>query len=122
MYEVPAGSSNMIHKIGYDPTSPGVDAGYLVVQFANLDAYGYADVAYFDVLMLMNAPSIGTAFNTIIKGKYKGTPIVKKDTHVVNPADMSKPKPRETDELPMLDVIGVDSSAGIGKVTSRRKK
>jgi len=121
MFEVVG--SNMIHKIGFDPTTPGVEAGYLVVQFANLDAWGYSNVAYFDALQVMNAESIGTAFNTLIKGKYKGEPLnAVKDTHIVNPGAVSKPKPKEGDELPMLDVVGVDSSAGVGKVSSVQTK
>lgn len=117
MFEVTG--SNMIHKIGFDPTTPGVDRGYLVVQFANLDAYGYADVSYFDVLMLLNAESTGSAFHTLIKSKYKGEPLnVQKDTHIVNPDAVSqKPKPKEVDELPMLDVADSPPSA-----KARRKK
>lgn len=120
MFEV--AKSNVVHKIGFDPTMPGVDRGYLVVQFANFDVVAYMDVAYFDALMLMNAESVGVAFHSIIKPKYKSIALSKRDSHVVNADDMSKPKPKEVDELPMLDVVGVDSHTGIGKVTSVRRK
>lgn len=121
MFEVTG--SNMIHKIGFDPTTPGVDRGYLVVQFTNFDAWAYADVAYFDALAVMNAESVGTAFNSIIKGKYKAELLhTEKDSHIVNPDAVSrKPKPKEVDEIPTLDFADVDSSAGVGKTKRGRR-
>lgn len=131
--------SSMIHKIGFDAMTPGVDRGYLVVQFAsNLQVYGYLDVAWSDYLQMLNSPSVGDAFNQLIRSKYKSELLSDKDSHLVDQKTLSSPGSRETfevqarpgnvtksnDEVPFLDVIGVDSSSKVGKLTSapRRKK
>jgi hypothetical protein len=119
--------SDMIHKVGFDATTPGVDRGYMVIQFAiNFKVYGYVDVAWSDYLQFLNAPSIGSAFNLLIRDKYKGEPLAPKDTHLVEPSALSE---RETfvvsrdsavnhgGDLPFLDVMGVDLAA-----RARRKK
>lgn len=97
-------SSDMIHKIGYDPATPGIDRGFLLVQFSNLDVYGYKDVTFVDYVQLLNAPSVGAYFTSCIKTKYTAEPISRtKDARVVNPADVTQPK-RPKDELPMFDM------------------
>ena len=117
--------SEMIHKIGFDATTPGIDRGYLVVQFANnFKAYAYVDVPWSDYLQLMNAPSIGAAFILLIRDKYKGELITPQDTHLVSQTELSvqsdvhPAEPRSTrrsDDVPMLDVMGADSSALVAK-------
>lgn len=83
--------SDMIHKVGFDSTTPGVSQGYLVVQFAsNLKAYGYQNVAWSDYLQMINAPSIGAAFNLLIKDKYPGDLLTVEDGHAVVPTELSK--------------------------------
>lgn len=129
MFEV---KSDMIHKIGFDSQTPGVDHGCMVVQFANFKAYIYNDVSWSDFLQLMNAPSIGAAFNLLIRDKYKGELITPKDTHLVEQTALTKldevvVTPRgggsePSGELPFLDVMGVDSSSKVGKVSSVRRK
>lgn len=101
-------NSGMIHKIGFDPTFPGVDRGYLVVQFANnMAAYGYYDVMYDDYLQLANAPSIGAAFNLLIKDKYRGELLTPKDGHIVNTKELSTSPKVKADSVPMFDVMEI---------------
>jgi hypothetical protein len=112
MFEV---QSNMIHKLGFDMDTPGAGTGYLVVQFANLDAYGYADVTWRDYLTLLNAVSVGNAFNEIVK-------LGVTDTHVVGEETLKAKAQKATkeakDDLPMLDVMGDEPK----KVTSKARK
>jgi hypothetical protein len=119
MFEV---QSNMIHKLGFDMDTPGAGTGYLVVQFANLDAYGYADVTWRDYLTLLNAVSVGNAFNEIVKLKYKGVKLGVTDTHVVGEETLKAKAQKATkeakDDLPMLDVMGDEPK----KVTSKARK
>jgi len=142
MFEV---KSDMIHKIGFDSTTPGLGRGYLVVQFANFKAYGYQNVEWCDYLLLANAPSIGAVFSAHIKETYKGELLTPNDDHAVIPTELSSTKetfevdrsPKTFDQLvnerlteasgvPMLDVMGVDTATSkVGKVSSithRKKK
>jgi hypothetical protein len=119
MFEVP--DSNAIHKIGFDPTIPGVDRGYLVIQFSSLDVWCYQDVLYFDYLMMKNAPSTGKAFHALIKGKYKGEQLnVKKDAHIVNP-DAVTTKPKVADAAPLFDMMDASPSSSGDRKRGGRK-
>lgn len=107
--------SDMIHKIGFDSQLPGVSHGYMVVQFKNLQTYGYEDVEWSDYLQLLNAPSIGAAFTTLVRKKYKSVLLTENDTHVVATKSLDAPKPKPAEDIPLLDF-------GDARDNVRRKK
>lgn len=104
--------SNMVHKIGYDPATPGIEHGYLVVQFSNLDAYAYENVPYTVFVNLLNAVSVGEFFNKHVKTEYKGVKISSERGDA--PTAAKKPN----NDVPMLDVMGAPEA----KTTSARRK
>lgn len=136
MFEV---KSEMIHKIGFDYATPGDGCGFLVVQFANnFKAYGYQNVLWTDYFELANAVSVGSAFVKHIKDEYKGELLSSGDQHLVAQTELSAQQSKaavdtfevgrasssRADDVPFLDVMGVDSDRGVGKMSStvRRKK
>lgn len=99
--------SGMVHKLGFDPSIPGAGYGYLVVQFTNLKAYCYQNVAYVDYLVLLNSLSIGAAFNLLIKKQYKGE-ILSFGDDVVQKAELTEPPvptAKEQEQLLMTDLL-----------------
>jgi len=109
MFEV---QSNMIHKVGFDPATPGGEHGYLAIQFANFDVYAYENVPYAIALALLNAVSIGEAFNKLIKNEFKGVKLhSERDNHIVNAADVKAPPKKDEDEVPLLDMADAPPSS-----------
>ena len=63
--------SSMIRTCGYDPRTYS-----LTVQFQNGSYYKYFNVKPHDVKLVVTAPSVGKAFNAIIKPQYNYKRIV----------------------------------------------
>ena len=63
--------SSMIKRYGYDPRTYT-----LTVQFQNDSIYKYFNVRPHDLKMVVTAPSVGKAFNAIIKPQYNYKRIV----------------------------------------------
>lgn len=96
--------SKAIHKIGFDPSTPGAGVGTLVVQFSNLSAYVYEAVKYEDYLALMNADSPGSEFQKNIKPRYAGKSLnLERDRKLTAQASVPAAKPQE--ERPLLDLM-----------------
>lgn len=64
MLMIPVDSSN-IHSIGFNHIS-----NTLHIQFQNGRRYRYSDVSAYAFTLLLNANSIGSYFNSHIKGVY----------------------------------------------------
>jgi hypothetical protein len=116
MYPV---ESKVIHKFGFDWQTPGVDRGYLVIQFTNMSVYGYADVLWSDFLAFVNAESPGTAFHGVIK-KYKSVQLTDGDGHIVEQSSVTAPQKPITpkEEMPLLGVL--EESVANGKRRLRK--
>lgn len=98
--------SNMIQSVGFDPATPGAAHGYLAVQFANFDVYGYEDVPHSSYLQILNGVSVGQVFNELVKDRFKGIKLSSEQTTVSGTA--SKPvveKKPEVEAAPLFDMM-----------------
>lgn len=122
--------SSMIQSVGFIPLHEQTGAGTMLVLFKNGDVYRYEGVASFAYVSLLNAVSIGIEFKaltnrisiktaklTMAEAVEMGVPGL--DARSSQPeAPAYARKQEKNDDVPMLDVMSVDSSARVGKVSS----
>lgn len=123
--------SSMIDSIGFIPLHQQTGNGIMLVRFKNGDVYRYDNVSCFSYVTMMNAVSIGQEFKvlssrvTIKTTKLThgealefGINVVKGEAATQLIEDVKKALKKNADDLPMLDVMGVESTSRVGKVSS----